>query len=126
MSDTYIVPEHRHFYLYAKGWYKKTNIIEDLKILVSNYSGIDNNYISEEDIINILSNMIDYHINYSNPSKLISKILEIKRYSSLNKEELSINELLILSMLSILTFLNVSEIPIDLGSPDSNILSLRE
>jgi len=39
-----------HVVLYAKGWYKKTSIIDDLKELLSKWSEIDVKSISENDI----------------------------------------------------------------------------
>jgi hypothetical protein len=48
----------RHFYLYAKGWYKKGDFIEDLKVICGNYSGCDPEHISIDDIFIVLSKEI--------------------------------------------------------------------
>ena len=41
----------KHYFLYAKGWYKKTDLWEDLKIIQGNYCNIEPNYITKNDII---------------------------------------------------------------------------
>jgi len=43
-----------HIIRYAKGWYKKKDIIEDLKILVSKRSGINTQDINESDVYETL------------------------------------------------------------------------
>jgi len=43
--------EKRHLFLYAKGWYKKTNTLDDLKRIVSHISWIDVEHINKGDVI---------------------------------------------------------------------------
>lgn len=50
---------YRHYYLYAKGWYKKSkNIINDLKKIQSNYSGVAPEYLTIDDIITVINEII--------------------------------------------------------------------
>ena len=44
-----------HIYLYAKGWYKKSdNVMDDLKTLISYRSGIDGLHITKGDVFTVL------------------------------------------------------------------------
>lgn len=46
-----------HILLYAKNWYKESgNIIEDLKVLLAKYAGLDLEYITDRDIRECLAN----------------------------------------------------------------------
>ena len=56
----------RHFYLYAKGWYKKTDILQDLKVICGTYSGLDPNDIKLGDIFVVLSEEVYKYINTLN------------------------------------------------------------
>ncbi len=49
----------RHFYLYAKHWYKMTDRIEDLQKLVADYTGNENpKTVLIKDIINVLEDAV--------------------------------------------------------------------
>lgn len=50
-----------HIYLYAKGWYERTDPIEDLKVLYGKRSGIDAEYISISDICFCLITLVSKH-----------------------------------------------------------------
>jgi len=49
---------YRHFYLYAKGWYKRTNTFDDLRKLVSEFSGISIEHIRKNDVLVVLGNVM--------------------------------------------------------------------
>ena len=60
--------KYRHFFLYAKGFYKQTTLIDDLKILVSNFynnNSIDYEFVDIGDIYKILSKCIKNYVNSS-------------------------------------------------------------
>jgi len=47
--------KRRHFMLYAKGWYNgKSDRISDLKTILSEYTGIDKEYLTKRDIMSVL------------------------------------------------------------------------
>lgn len=50
--------QYSHFYLYAKGWYKRGDMFEDLKVLLGNYSGTDPKHLSKDDVITFLSGIV--------------------------------------------------------------------
>ena len=45
---------YRHFYLYAKHWYKRTDVVEDLRVILSNYCGIELQYITKADVYHMM------------------------------------------------------------------------
>lgn len=49
-----------HFYLYSKGWYVEDNKMNDLKIIMSNYSGVSIKYITERDVKSKLISLAHY------------------------------------------------------------------
>lgn len=111
----------RHFYLYAKNWYKKENTIEDLKKIAAYRCGLDITQVNTYDVLCILSNITERHINFS---KFIRSIFDHMRYQPDNREK-SIEEILIDAMLLSITLINVNEIPFELGKPDSSVLPLK-
>ena len=52
----------RHFYLYAKGHYVKTDVVEDLKTLVSKRCMLEKKYITENNILSSLLPLVYKHI----------------------------------------------------------------
>ena len=93
----------RHFYLYAKHWYQVTNHIEDLKIIVASYAGLEPDLVSIEDIISILSGILDDHkgVHGTMPSQLIDRILEHAR----REPAISLHQNIISAMLSVIAFI---------------------
>jgi len=65
----------KHYFLYAKGWYKKTDLWEDLKIIQGNYCGIEPEYISKNDVIQkLLDITIDIMLIKDSKRQIISFI----------------------------------------------------
>ena len=63
MSNTKELDPHRHFYLYAKGWYNRSgSILCDLSIIQGEYCGIDSSHISKYDISRMLIGLAYKHI----------------------------------------------------------------
>jgi len=60
--------KYRHFFLYAKGYYKQDNLINDLRILVSDFynnNSMDYEFVDIGDIYKILSKCIKNYVNSS-------------------------------------------------------------
>lgn len=55
----------RHFYLYAKGHYKKTEIFEDLKTIQANYVGMLKEHIDISHVLERLLSLAWNHIRRS-------------------------------------------------------------
>jgi len=97
----------KHYFLYAKGWYKKTDLWEDLKIIQSNYCNIDSKYITKNDIIQkLLDIAVDIMFLNSNDSKrqVISFITRcnITEYWKVNAK--NYNEAVALNSLSLMRY----------------------
>ena len=61
---------YRHFYLYAKGLYKKGDVIDDLIILTREYSGTSSNM---RDSLFVLSQAVEQYIfEYSGNARVLS------------------------------------------------------
>lgn len=135
--------EDRHFYLYAKGHYKKTNIIDDLVTIYSKIYGGD--LIDETEklkyISGILVNLVKHHM-FKYDNTFFEFIAEISPensyrtgyYHKLNKflleknenlEEYNFDKAVIYKCNSILLLTKVIDIPFELGEPDENILPLN-
>jgi hypothetical protein len=122
--------------LYAKHWYKRTDVIEDLKLLIKDRSGIDPKYLNARDIMENLINLVWLSISKSgNPSHFFRDFvfdtalpLEwYKQYYNDGTEEEETQELItIKKCLSVLAITNVSDIDGELGEPDYTILPKPE
>lgn len=112
MSQLYEDNPERHLFLYAKGWYEKTDQITDLKKIVAHITAIPFESVKEYDIAYWLQSCVKQIVT-SNPNKLDD--LLNKWYS---------NRGFINSMLDIMSIARKSEIGFDLGEPNSDILPL--
>lgn len=121
-----LTEHYRHIFLYAKNWYKKTDTIEDMKKLVSEYTGVPLEHVLVEDIILVLSHILDNYPRYSKPSTFIRRLLEHERFSKWGKEDKTMRDHIISVSLSIIAFTDVGEIPFELGDPDPDVLPLRQ
>ena len=122
-----------HIYLYAKGWYKEANLVDDLKKLVGLRCSVGPEYISEYDILSVLLSITWPHLLQSgNPELQFKEFvlgLEESQYWKLDmRGKWSFNKALIRMCLSALRFTKVidgEEVFIELDDPDPSILPLR-
>jgi hypothetical protein len=86
---------YRHFYLYAKGHYKKSdNLIADMRALMKDYTGnslSDNQVV--EGVITILREEIIQHMSSYDFSNLLIRICDSWRYPDPPKDFISTKEL---------------------------------
>jgi hypothetical protein len=94
-----------NFYLYAKGWYEKSNTLEDLKRITSVYSGVSQDYITERDVRQVLLNIVRQEICKSEYA--FSKFVEVMETDGFYA-----------SCLAVLRNSMIKEC----GRPDSNVL----
>jgi hypothetical protein len=116
-----------HIYLYAKGWYKQSNVIDDLKKILGNRSGIEPKYITQKDILAVLLELSFQHIIKSgNPEHsfytFATYILPEDAWKAGVKPGDSTIVALVKSCLSILCLTEVNGL--DLGKPDETLLPL--
>jgi hypothetical protein len=134
-----------HFYLYAKGWYKRTDVVEDLKVLQGKYCGIDPKYIDINDILHKLLSLV-YPVLAKHPDNdsafihFISGLFPSSTwqvgydhnsvaYYSEDRSKLPPYQLemaLIYKCLSVLKLTRVRDIPEGLDEPDESILPLSK
>ena len=117
-----------HIYLYAKGWYKRTDIFEDLRVIYSHRNGVKPSDIRDDDILLLLSTLTFLHINNKNQFyDFIRRCFDLAsvgpRWSDL-KNYIDLKSI-IMGLLSILNLTKIKEdgkVLIELDKPDYTIL----
>lgn len=122
---------YRHFYLYAKHWYKRTDVVEDLKLLIQERSLIDPVHLSVRDVIDNLEGLAWNYITKSgNPPhffrEFVFDMFPDNRWKHGGDKEDSQEVTLIKKILSMMSIEQVKNIDGALGEPDPNILPLLE
>jgi hypothetical protein len=131
--------KYRHFFLYAKGYYKQDNLINDLRILVSDFynnNSMDYEFVDIGDIYKILSKCIKNYVNSSDKFLTFTEYLfSVGNLGMPNDSSDSLNLSFINTCLSIMRDASIKEdnfsegtliIDGELGLPDSSILPLSE
>lgn len=131
--------KYRHFFLYAKGYYKQDNLINDLRILVSDFynnNSMDYEFVDIGDIYKILSKCIKNYVNSSDKFLTFTEYLfSVGNLGMPNDSSDSLNLSFINTCLSIMRDASIKEdnfsegtliIDGELGLPDSSILPIAE
>lgn len=124
---------HRHFYLYAKGHYKKTNTLMDLKAIQGEWGLMDPECLMKRDVVHLLLDIARPHIiksdmsfrdfvKHVDPAYLWSFPMFVKEVG----ENYDYQMALIHTCLSFLALARVDEIEGELGEPDERILPFSE
>ena len=118
-----------HIYLYAKNWYKKTNVIEDLKILYGKRNGLEPEHISTNNILDCLFNLAAKHLK--GPRDMSAFISDISpdnywKISRFGDEPWDYWKAVISKCLSVLSLIRVDEIENGLDEPDFTLLPKSE
>lgn len=108
----------RHFYLYAKYHYLKKDIKEDLKRLVQNRCG-GIFKISNRDLILVMLTITKNHVE----NKEQFEVFMLGMLTRFDEKDTGLIAFL-KQCLYRLAWLDIKEIPFDLGKPDENILPL--
>lgn len=108
---------YRHFYLYAKHWYKTADLVEDLKKITAERCGLDHKKVSVKDVICVLTGAVKHHVDFE---KFMNDLMQNRWfYTSLDMETL-----LIKTMLPVLMRVDGKDCPW-IGRPDPAILPLK-
>ena len=126
------INSYSHVYLYAKHWYKRTDPIVDMKILIGKRSEIDPIYISVSDIVGQLTDLVWLSITRSgNPSQFFEEFVnditfnqERWKYGAYENDKQEV--VVINKCLSVLSITEKNHIDGELAEPDPNILPLAE
>ena len=113
---------YRHFYLYAKGWYKESDLMTDLASITAERCCCDIKFVTEKDIISVLTHAVEPHIDFA---FFMNNLMDNQWFFTFSKKDTSMNILLIRTMLTVLLQVNGKDIPW-LGSADKTILPLKE
>ena len=122
-----MINPYSHFYLYAKGHYKKGDKIEDLKKIQSSFCGVDHRYLTEHDLMQILIPLAYKHIS-QNESLFYNLLSYIDPNSLINmysKDNYNFQNGLINGILSTLRWIHPKDIEGELAEADKNILPLK-
>lgn len=121
-------------YLYAKGWYKKTDILSDLKRIYSLRNGIDPEYIQIPDIICCMTGLVFKHLSsnaISGKHNFYEFVMELgpdcawktKRYYG----EYDYYKQVISKYLSILSLTSIEDVPeLEGFKPSEEVLPFKE
>lgn len=120
-----------HIYLYAKGHYKESHLIEDLQKIFGRRNALDPEYISTEGIMQMLLATVHPHI--SNSYHFIGFVLDLSpsnRWKFNHKDEYVFEHAVIRKCLSILRMTQIidenNKVLIELDDPDPDILPLSK
>ena len=73
---------YTHFYLYAKGWYVKNDLKNDLLTILADYCGMEKKYVAERDLRSVMLEIIWKEMgNLNTFSRFIAK-MEEKNFES--------------------------------------------
>jgi hypothetical protein len=115
-------------YLYAKGWYKTTNVISDLKIIYGRRNGMDAEHISIGNILDCITVLAWKHMSKHDYClrEFIGDISPNAFKRTFYREEVyDFNKAVIEKCLSIISLTKITDIPEGLDEPDPSILPLR-
>lgn len=111
----------RHFFLYAKKWYKHDNVMEDMKKLQSDYTGLDVKHLTNDLIIGKMIELAyDSLRGRHNITKFIHRIAQVDAILGVARKERILQ-----ACLSVLC-ITPREIFGELGEPDPTVLPLSK
>lgn len=125
-----------HIYLYAKGWYKRTNTMNDLRKIYARRNGCDEKDITDTDILGLLCDLVHPYIakNEYLLSSAIGNAFSVRGRLLRKASNTTTKSKLALQFLSILANLKIKELSPDgscykillpLDEPDYTILPRR-
>lgn len=123
---------YRHIYLYAKGWYQKEDVINDIKIIIGKRAGLGPKRISTSCVVEMLVELVWKSIVRSgNPPHFFGEFVnDITFKSNWWKfgagEEAPIEVAVINKCLSVLSLTEKANIEGELGKPDQEVLPLSK
>jgi len=129
-DELVVINSYSHVYLYAKHWYKHTDVIADMKILIGKRAGIALEHISAESCIEQLIDLVWLSISKSgNPIHFFSEfVLDVtirkNRWKFAGEPDDSDEVVVIKKCLSVLSLTEKSHIDGEFEEPDPEILPL--
>ena len=131
MSKFVSTHPERHYYLYAKNWYKRTDLRKDLAKILCNYTGWE--YLgNEEEFMAAIRKLIYLWEHHYLAGHMGSNVL-FELFDDLNPNGLRFGfknkdydyyEVLAQKLLSGLCYVDIKDIGFDIGKPDNSLLPL--
>lgn len=114
----------RHIILYCKAWYKETNLIDDIRAIISNISGSELQYINVGHVYKFLTQIT---INYVGKYCIKEFFDNLFKYNE-SLDSVTIEEVCgkLACEISIIDVENENKILMDLGEPDYSILDRKD
>lgn len=116
----------RHIFLYAKGWYERKDIMQDLKIIVAERCGLDPKYISDLDVLRVIIGVVYPYINSANKFSyfLLECFKDFTKPSFFSKETNipKVTKELLRHLTTVRVVDNKGKKLLDLGEPDYKLL----
>lgn len=135
--------KYPHFWLYAKCWYERGNLIEDSKKLVADFCGSNQKHITVDDCFHLWMSTFEEATHYCKVSEANHRKILEHIWKRVNPESVlhklytpqSVTETIIEAIVSVLSMVSVrnsklynpdvDETPfIEFGLPDANVLPL--
>lgn len=107
----------RHIILYTKGWYKKTDLIDDLKVIIDRFCSIDVEYLNVDSILYWTQKT---YFKVFNKQQIEFQFGYLFYFKKQHTPETFIQ--FICNRLANITVRIEDELILDLGEPDYNIL----
>ncbi len=118
-----------HVYLYAKGHYKESDLVEDMKKVFGERNAIEPEHITAADITHMLLKIVSPYLKTPHHFREFVLDLHPVNYWRLSRGTYSFDQAVIRKCLSILRMTQVKEgdeVLIELDDPDPNILPLTK
>ena len=113
--------DYSHVILYAKNWYKKTDVKEDLRAILAHRCGMD---LSDGELFSVMSGILAEHL-ISKTHLIDATVFDIVFNTGLNSHYgKTVEERFLNKTLSVLANLSRDDI-LSLEAPNKNILPLR-
>ncbi len=105
----------KHYFLYAKGWYKKTNLIEDLAQIHANRYYVPSDCITEWDLFSGIFDIVSYLIKGSSKGHEVElecfiRDLSPDNYWKLSDKEYNFIESFLRSALSLMRYKTIDNL----------------
>ena len=120
----------RHIWLYAKGWYKRGNLMEDLRILVGHHTALKLAHVTDSDVLTVLCDIaVPYLVTEGNVVYRMREFFrDLIQVTQHKKRPLTIEDIVI-KLLGVLQGVRTKrgdEVIINLGELDFNLLPEAE
>ena len=131
MENTLPVIDYNHIFLYAKSWYKRADLIDDIQTILSERSACDKQYYSPPIIVEMLTTIALPYLRPLQIEELIKVALGIslrcRGSGSIGNLGLRIKETIeyLIGQLSIISVKENGKFILNLGEPDPSVLELK-